>query len=241
MKYLLFILLMNMSTFINAKEVTLTTNPWSPFYGPALEEQGFLSVIVRESLKAAGYTSNLEFLEWTDALNKVEKGEVDILMGAYYSEAREKVYHYSIPIHSVFTGAISLNSFELDFYSSYDVLNDFKLGKIDGSVVSKNFDSYPFNNIKGFKGVDEGISALIKGDIDLYVDNFEVAKQAANDAGFDSSKMKMLNPPVEKNDLFVLISKNIPNALKLRDDFNRGFITIQQNGVYESILKKFNF
>lgn len=239
MKYLMFILLMTVSANTIAKEVTLTTNPWSPFYGPELEENGFVSVIVSESLKAAGYESHLEFREWSDALTKVERGDVDILMGAYYSEEREKVYHYSMPIHSVLTGAIALNSLALNFYSSYDVLNDYKLGKIDQSVVSKNFDSYPFEKMIGYRGVEEGVTALLKGDIDLYVDNFEVVKQAVNNAGYDSNNLKMLNPPVEKNDLYILVSKNIPNALKLRDDFNSGFITIQQNGVYENILKKF--
>lgn len=239
MNVLMFILLL-IPLSVSAKSVTLTTNPWSPFYAPELEENGFLSVLVSESLKAAGYESTLTFDKWTNALKKVETGEVDILMGAYFSEEREKLYYYSIPIHSVMTGAIALDKFALDFYSSYDALDEYKLGKIDQSVVSKNFDAYSFKSMVGFKGVEEGITALLTGRVDLYVDNFDVAKQAADDAGYDSARLKMLIPPVEKNDLFVLVSKNIPNALELRDDFNKGFISIQENGTYDEILRRFS-
>jgi polar amino acid transport system substrate-binding protein len=239
MKHLLLILLMTIPAISHAKSVSMTSNPWSPFYGPELEDDGFISVIVRESFSAAGYDSELKFTEWTEALTAVERGDLDVLMGAYYSEEREKLYHYSLPIHSLLTGAIALNTLALDFYSSYEVLNNYKLGKIDQSVVSKHFDSYPFDSMTGYKGVEEGVAALLKGDIDLYVDSFEVVKQAVNNAGHDARTLKMLNPPVEQNDLFILVSKNIPNALKIRDDFNKGFITIQQNGTYENILKRF--
>ena len=41
----------------------------------------------------------------------------------------------------------------------------------------------------------------------------------------------MVQPPVEKNDLYVLFSKKIPDAIKLRDAFNAGFIQIQVNSI----------
>jgi len=37
-----------------------------------------------------------------------------------------------------------------------------------------------------------------------------------------------------------MISKSIPNAIEIRDAFNKGFVQIQANGTYETILKDFN-
>jgi polar amino acid transport system substrate-binding protein len=231
---------LSLSSTSQAQEVTLTTTDWAPFYASSLEQGGFISAIVAESLKASGYDSNIVFSDWTEAFDKVKTGEKDILVGAYFSEDRARDFHISMPIYSLMTGVIKKQTFALDFVNSFDMLNQYKLGKIDGSVVGKSFDAYPFNSLTGYPGVADGLKALEQGEIDLYIDSVAVVKQVANDLGMDSSQLQLVQPPLEENDLYVLVSKNIPNAIELRDAFNAGFIQIQANGTYESILKRFN-
>jgi len=231
---------LSFSGLTHAKEISLTTTDWAPFYGSKLDDGGFISVIVAESLKAAGYDSNLEFTSWGNALELVKTGEKDILVGAYFSEEREKLYHFSLPIYSVLTGIIKKDGLPLDFYNSFEMLDEYKIGKIDQSVVGKSFDAYPFKSLTGYEGVDDGLKALNSGNIDLYVDSFAVVKQVAADIGMDPASLKMVQPPIEENDLYILVSKNIPDAEKLRDAFNAGFIQIQVNGTYDKILARFN-
>lgn len=243
MKYLINLLLVfsiSICGYSQAKELTMTTTDWAPFYGSKLDDGGFLSVIASESLKASGYESNLEFTSWANALELVKSGEKDILLGAYFSDERAKTYHFSIPIYSALTGIIKKDGLPLDFYNSFEMLDAYKIGKIDQSVVGKSFDAYPFKNLIGFDGVDDGLKALDKGYIDLYVDSFAVVKQVATDIGIDPATLIMVQPPVEKNDLYVLFSKKIPDAIKFRDAFNAGFIKIQVNGTYDKILARFN-
>lgn len=243
MKFLISFLLILGISFSNlgfAKEVTLTTTDWAPFYGSKLDDGGFLSVIATEALKASGYESDLEFTSWGNALEYVKTGEKDMLLGAYFSEERAKYYHFSLPIYSALTGIIKKIGLPLDFYNSFEMLDEYKIGKIDKSVVGKSFDAYPFKNLIGFEGVDDGLKALNKGEIDLYVDSFAVVKQVAADIGINPASLQMVQPPIEENDLYILVSKKIPDAVKLRDAFNAGFIKIQMNGTYDKILARFN-
>jgi len=234
-----FALSVSFSSLSQAQEVSLTTTNWAPFYGSELEQGGFISTIVSESFKASGYTSEIEFTQWKDAMDLVKTGDKDVLVGAYYSDERAQDYHVSIPIYSVMTGVIKQQGLDLDFYSSFEMLNKYKIGKMEGSVIGKSFDAFPFQNMQGFNGAEEGLKALAKGEINLYADNLSVVKSIASRIGMDPSQLSMVQPPIEQNDLYVMVSKNINNSEKIRDDFNAGFIMIQTNGTYEKILKQF--
>lgn len=235
-----FALSLSLSNTAQAQEVSLTTTDWAPFYASSLDQGGFISAIVAESLKASGYDSNIVFSDWTVAFENVKTGKKDMLVGAYFSEDRARDFHISMPVYSLMTGVIKKQTFPLDFVNSFDMLDQYKLGKIDGSVVGKSFDAFPFKNLTGYPGVADGLKALDQGEIDLYIDSVAVVKQVANDLGMDASQLQLVQPPLEENDLYVLVSKNIPNSIALRDAFNAGFIQIQANGTYESILKRFN-
>ncbi|WP_438463134.1 substrate-binding periplasmic protein [Marinomonas sp. PE14-40] len=234
-----FALSVSFASLAQAQEVSMTTTNWAPFYGNELEQGGFISTIVSESFKASGYESQIEFTQWKEAMKLVKSGDKDVLVGAYYSEDRAQDYHVSIPIYSVLTGVIKQEGLDLDFYSSFEMLNQYKIGKMEGSVISQSFDAFPFQSIQGYNGAEEGLKALANGDISLYADNLSVVKSIASKIGIDPSQLSMVQPPIEKNDLYVMISKNIENAEKIRDDFNAGFIMIQANGTYEKILKQF--
>lgn len=234
-----FALSVSFASLSQAQEVSMTTTNWAPFYGNELEQGGFISAIVSESFKASGYESQIEFTQWKDAMALVKSGKKDVLVGAYYSEERAQDYHVSIPIYSVLTGVIKQEGLDLNFYSSFEMLNQYKIGKMEGGVISQSFDAFPFQSIQGYSGAEEGLKALANGDINLYADNLSVVKSIAGKMGIDQSQLSMVQPPIEKNDLYVMISKNIENAEKIRDDFNTGFIMIQANGTYQKILKKF--
>lgn len=229
-----------LSNGVQAQSVTMITTNWAPFYAESLDQGGFISAIASASLKAAGYESSIEFTHWTEALEQVKTGKKDIVIGAYFSEERAAFYHYSLPIYAVLTGVFKKSDHELNFYSSFDMLDQYKLGKLDGTVVAKSFDAYPFKHLKGFNQVSEGLTALDNGEIDLYVESYAVAKQVAADMGMDADTLEMIQPPIEENELHIMISKSIPNATQLRDAFNAGFVEIQMNGTYEKILNDFN-
>lgn len=223
-----------------AQSVELTTMNWPPFYGENLEQGGFINAIAKEALAESGYESHTEFTSWQTALDTVKSGDKDAILGGYYSEERAQDYYFSIPIYTVLAGLIKKPDFPLNNYPSFESLNEYSLGKLKGSVIGESFDNYNFNDLREFPEVDDAIKALSTGEIDLYADSLAVAKEAAKAEGIDGSQLQILLPPLEENDLYLLISKSIPNAEELRDAFNKGLLSIQASGRYDEILAEFN-
>lgn len=225
---------------VQAQTVELTTMNWPPFFGESLEKGGFITAIVDEALARSGYDSTIEFTAWQTALSTVKSGDKDAIVGGYYTEERTKEYYYSIPIYTVLTGLIKKSDFPLTNYSSFESIDQYSIGKLRGFAIGGSFDNFTFSKLKEYQEVSDAVKALNTGEIQLYADNLAVAKEAAKAEGIDASQLQILIPPLEENNLFLLISKSIPNAEKLRDAFNKGLIEIQTSGRYNEILTEFN-
>lgn len=225
---------------VQAQTVELTTMNWPPFYGDSLEKGGFITAIVDEALAESGYDSTMEFTAWQTALDTVKSGDKDAIVGGYYSEERAKEYYFSIPIYTVLAGLIKKPDFPLSNYDSFESIDQYSIAKLQGSVIGESFDAFPFSNLKEYPEVSDAIKALDSGEVQLYADSLAVAKEAAKDAGIDASQLQILLPPLEENDLYLLISKSIPNGEELRDAFNKGLLEIQMSGRYDEILAEFN-
>lgn len=225
---------------VQAQTVELTTMNWPPFYGESLDKGGFISAIVDEALAVSGYDSSIEFTAWQTALDTVKSGDKDAIVGGYYSEERAKEYYYSIPIYTVLIGLIKKPDFPMDNYSSFEALDQYSIAKLKGSVIGESFDNFAFSDLKEYPEVSDAVIALNSGEVDLYADNLAVAKEAAQAEGINASQLQILMPPLEENDLYLLISKSIPNAEEIRDAFNKGLISLQSSGRYNEILTEFN-
>ncbi|AEF56272.1 substrate-binding periplasmic protein [Marinomonas posidonica] len=240
LKLLISVITIVFPLIVSAQTVKLTTMNWSPFYAESLNNGGFITAIVEEALSEAGYDSTVEFTGWQTALDTVKSGSKDALIGAYYTEERTKDYYYSIPIYTVLVGLIKTSDFPLKNYNSFNAINEYKIGKIEGSSIGASFDAFDFSQLHEFDSVSSAVKALTMGEIDLYADNLAVAKDAAQSSGLDGSQLQILLPPLEENNLYLLISKSIPNAEELRDAFNKGLFAIQASGRFNEILAEYN-
>lgn len=233
-------LVMAIPLTLQAQTIELTTMNWPPFYAESLEKGGFITAIVEEALAESGYDSTIEFTGWQNALNNAKNGDKDAIVGGYYSEERAKEYYFSIPIYTVLAGLIKKPDFPLTNYSSFEELDQYTIAKLKGTVIGESFDNFPFTNLKEYAEVSDAIKALNTGEVQLYADSLAVAKEAAKAAGIDGSQLQILLPPLEENDLYLLIAKSAPNAETLRDAFNKGLISLQASGRYNEILAEFN-
>ena len=225
---------------VKAQTVELTTMNWPPFYAESLEKGGFITVIVEEAFAESGYNSTIEFTGWQNALDNAKNGDKDAIVGGYYSEERAKEYYFSIPIYTVLAGLIKKPDFLINNYSSFEELSQYSIAKLKGTVIGESFDNFPFSKLKEYPEVSDAVKALDSGEVQLYADSLAVAKEAAKAEGIDGSQLQILLPPLEENDLYLLISKSAPNAEELRDAFNKGLISLQASGRYDEILTEFN-
>ena len=85
--------------FSQDKKVTLATDPWPPYYGPDLENQGYFTEISRAAFQRAGYQLVVEFVPWKRALKMAKTGKYDGVLGAFYNDERTQWFTHLFRAH----------------------------------------------------------------------------------------------------------------------------------------------
>ncbi len=80
--------------------IHLVTCNWEPFYGEHLPNQGFITQIARESFDSSGLNLKATFTDWSKAIEMSKSKGAIGLLGAYYTDERNKEYVYSLPLYS---------------------------------------------------------------------------------------------------------------------------------------------
>jgi polar amino acid transport system substrate-binding protein len=246
MKKALFILLIYfMSVFetgLMARDISMVTVDWEPYYGSNLKNQGVMTVIVKEAFKRGGHNATVEFIPWLRALHIVKKGNANLVMGAYYSEKREKDYYYSDPFYELDVGFVALKSRGIsEFYSLKD-LKDYRIGISRGWVNNKEFDRAKFLNKRPADSPKLNIKKLFSKRVDLIVIAFGLFNYEINN--LEKSMIQeyvYIQPPLQKHALHLIMSRKVIDYREVIDDFNRGLLDMKLDGTYEKILKEYGF
>jgi len=233
---LIFLCIFNIS--FSQKTITLATDPLPPYHSPDIKNYGFFAEIVKEAFAEEDYELIIKFVPWNRAVEYAEKGIYDGVLGALHNEERELSFLFSNPVYPykfiLYTNKDSINSRE-----EFDKMKNLKLGQVQGY-------HYPIekNLIKNYtiiysNSIQNNLNASINKRVDFIIESSPVIEELI------SSKFKGKDNQIHgidvfsTNDLFIMISKNIPNSTIIRDDFNKGLKKIKKNGTYSKILKKY--
>ncbi|MCP3942327.1 MAG: amino acid ABC transporter substrate-binding protein [Desulfobacteraceae bacterium] len=223
------------------KNVHLATDPWAPFYGPELKNGGFFTEIVRESFKRSGYKLSVDFVPWKRAVVQSKEGKFDGLLGAFHTKERETFYIYSNPIST--SSLVFVTKKERDI--KYTTLKDFKnyqIGTIRGYTYSPGFDNAAYLHKQPVQDVRINIKKLLKGRIDIIIDSRAVILNILKKEFPDHiDSLKIIEPPLKVNSLYVPISKRIENAQQIVDALNKGLQAIIEDETYFNILESYGF
>ena len=237
---LLFILLSTIIfTSANARDVTGVTVSWAPHYGTELENQGALSVITREAFKRGGHTTNIDFIAWNRAVKNVEEGKNDFVMGAYYNEERATKFHITEPIYYLNFGFVALDSLNFDTMDGLQSLQPYTIGINLGYANTKEFDEADFLTKEVAPSPKLNIRKLFRNRIDMVIGAFDVVRFEAQKENMNTSRMVFVQPPLQRNALYLLISRSVPDGEQLTEDFNRGLALMQQDGTLDDILRQY--
>lgn len=216
----------------------VTTN-WPPFYSEKMQNGGPLTHISTEAFKRVGYKVKVSFVPWKRAVNQVQTGHSDALIGAYKNEERLKFAYYSESILGEAKSALVARQGNNITFQSMEKLKPYVIGILRGTSVSKKFDS-----AKSYLGITEHnsesklIEMLESGRLDLIAGSEQVF----------FSEYKTLYPERTPSDylksiailnteaMYNIFSKKIKNGESLRDAFDRGFKMIVEDGTYGKIM-----
>ena len=101
-----------------SETIKIVTADWAPYYGSELKDDGVITVITKAAFSKVGLDSTIRFVPWKRAMQEVETGQSDLLMGAYYSKDRASRFAYSQPIYEIKVSIIALRSLGCLLYTS---------------------------------------------------------------------------------------------------------------------------
>ncbi|MCP4021631.1 MAG: ABC transporter substrate-binding protein, partial [Desulfobacteraceae bacterium] len=65
--FLVFSIFLSVQVYAFANEIFLTSAEYPPYFGEKLENQGFITEIIREAFKRVDYKMKVEFFPWARA------------------------------------------------------------------------------------------------------------------------------------------------------------------------------
>lgn len=239
MKYLLTVLLLVSAIGIYAETYTAVTDDFEPFYGAKIRDNGFFTQLIAESFKAVGHDLQYNWMPWKRAITQAENVQFDILIGAYYSEERTKIFEYSDAISSAQVVLFERKGSNIK-YSTLNDLAKYKIGVVYGYANTEEFDNADYLTKESSSDSEASLKLLLNKRVDLICNSREVILHILQNSYPDSySEISVVQPPLKVNDLHILVSKKNPKAKKIIGDFNKGLKIIKENGTYDKILEKY--
>lgn len=127
------------SSMAQDKVIRLASLDWPPYTGSGLHEGGTATVTVRKAVEKEGYTLEVSFLPWEEAVQATRDGKFDGYFPEYYSKDVLKDFDLSRPIG---TGPLGLveNVAAPVSWNSVEDLAKITVGVVTGYVNTAKFD-----------------------------------------------------------------------------------------------------
>jgi len=242
-KLIFFVLFLCLSvTSIHAREISMVTVDWEPYYASSLDKGGVYTEIVTTAFKRAGHKATVRFLPWKRALKYVAEGKNDIVMGAYYNEDREKIYLFSDSCMTLRSGLVAHKKLGITSYKTLEDLKPYKIGVNRGWIYSPKFDAADYLQKDEATNQMVNIRKFFKKRVDIIAITIEIFQyEVSRMSNHDMSEIVVLDPLLGEKGLHLMMGRKIPDHKKIISDFNKGLKQIREDGTYGSILSDHGF
>lgn len=240
MRTLAFILIILLTPFCVAKGVvTAAQDPWPPFVQAGKVRYAGISVdVVQEALRTQGYALRMTIMPWSEALENVKQGKIDLLVATWFTEARTDFLRYSNPYMQNELKFIMPADSNFS-YSGLDSLKGKKVGVVEGYGYGEEFlNASHFTRVVA-KDTPTNLRKLLAGHIDMTLDDAAVAKMQIQGSGLKTSQFKFSKKNLSTNDLHVTTGLSNPRSEELIKAFDKGLKEIKANGTFDKLLKRY--
>lgn len=234
--FILFVVFFQLQ-LICAKELTVCYVNWEPFYGKDLPNEGPMTEVIYEAFSRAGYQITTTALPWSRATKKVKNGDIDILLGMYFTVERSKNYEFSDAIAFIDIGLISHTNLGVTQFESMLDLRPYTIGVNQNWVNSSEFDSAYYLKKDPAKNQTLTIRKLLYNRVDMIAVSHEIFKYEVAKQGKDISNYTFIEPKLSKSSLHLTTGKKNPRHKEIITAFNAGLKSMKADGTYTKILK----
>ncbi len=223
------------------RKLEIATTEYPPYYGKDLENGGFMTEIVVEALKRAGYDVEIKFLPWKRALEGIKAGKHDGLYTVWYRKEREAWLVYSDPIAPANeVGFLKRKDEDISFKTIED-LKPYTIGVTRGYALPPGFDQASLK-ISWEKDDEVSLRKLHKGRVDLVLTDRILGKFIIDTKIPEAvPDLVWLDPPVLVEFQHLVFSKKAGNFAMRLANFNRGLAEIEADGTLNAIITRHGF
>ncbi|MDO6567251.1 extracellular solute-binding protein [Alteromonas sp. 1_MG-2023] len=253
--FLSVVILIGLNTFTfkaNADQsntITLATSEVSPFSSEHNQLQGYINEVIHLTFKEIGITPKFEFYPHARAIYLADSGQIEGVFPLHRSEEPLKgmVYSDAIPGGSinylVHNNRKIENLFEADLGDSVDQFVGMgltRLGVLRGSQIPESLSQTEKIHKLLAKSLPTLLDMLERGRVDfIYIDEYSAKQAIINHRPHLAQKFKFIKPLKGQNPYFLGLSKQLPNAQKFIERFNRALASLQADGTIDKVLKRY--
>lgn len=232
------------SPSLAGEQVVIAADEWCPYNcKPGSEKPGFMIEITQAALNLKGVDIQYKTLNWSRALHKIRKGNLDGVVGVTVEEADEANLSYGkYPLgmssfvfvmrkdsNWAFKGIESLSKISFGIIQDYD----------NGPIISKYMESDPDNVVvkTGQDAFEKNLKLVLANRLDAVIDDSAVVANRLKEMGLtDKTRLVAL----DKTPLPIFIAfKPGPEGQRLAKLLDEGVDELRRIGWMRDILSRY--
>lgn len=221
-----------------ADKLRLVFDAWPPFSDATMVNGGLATELVTTALARAGYASDYQQVPWARAMAGVADGRYDIVVTAWYNEARTLFGQYS--------GGYLLNRImflrakgsDIQYQGDYTDLHPYPIAVARGYAYSPGFDSDSELQKVPVQNFSLAVRMLAADRVKLTLEDELVARYyLARESPKVRDAVEFVPVPLTESRLRILVSLKNPQHEQIVAAFDREIAEMKADGTYDRLLK----
>lgn len=242
------IILLSSVNCLAKEKLLIVGDYWCPYNcNPNDQNPGFLIEVASHAFDIFGYEVEYKMMPWHEALNAIEDGTADAIVGIGNVRGRNVITTKNPQEYSQtkcytrkdsywgYDGPSSLNNMRIGFVMDYSIDEDIN----NYFAINYPFKSDQFVVEDGDDAVTDCIANLVDGSIDVYVEDARVVEYFTRQNNLEPYLRQAGNTGENKMPVYIAIRKNHPSATKLVDLLEQGIASIKSTGQYGYLQNKY--
>jgi len=197
--------------------------------------KGFDVDVIKHIAKEHDYLLEFQFSRWDKALNNLENGEVDVLLGILYTEQRDSVYDFTIPHSEEYYGIFARKGCPIKDVSD---LTGRKIIALEGDASVERFiKPMGFEKNTFFvNSLPKAIHLLSTGKCQAVLAPYSIGLESIESAGIEN--IEVVGPPILPSLYRFAVQEG---NIDLLSNLNDGIDKLKSTGKIEDLRQKWEF
>ena len=223
----------------NDQPLIFATDHYPPYHSKDIEGGGYIHQAVVEAFKRSGRNIQVQSLPFARALVYTREGEITGLFTVWHRKEREKFALYSDPLPA--NDVVFFKRKERSItYTDVQSLQPYTIGTVIAYAYPPAFARADYLHKEAAKDNSVNMQRLISGRVDLAVmdmkQGIDIIRTQFNN---HCDEIDWIEPPLERNHLYLAVSRKAPEFRQIVADFNRGMAEIKADGTFQNIMDRF--